>query len=77
MDVAGLGAKVYKEKCVICHGADGKLGLNGAKDLTLSIKSDEEKIIQIKKGKGSMTAFEHLLTEDEIKAVVKHINKFK
>ena len=66
------GAKLYKMNCVICHGADGALGINGAKDITLSELSSEEKMNLIKKGKGVMTAFESILNDAQIKAVVEY-----
>ena len=31
--------KIYKQNCVICHGLDGKLGINNSKDLTKSVSS--------------------------------------
>ena len=68
------GAKIYKMNCVICHGADGKLGINGAKDITQSELTEAEKINLIKKGKGAMTPFESILTEEQIKAVVTYTN---
>lgn len=68
------GKKIYKMNCVICHGADGKLGINGAKDITVSELSDAEKVNLIKKGKGVMTAFESILTEEQIEAVVEYTN---
>ena len=30
------GKKTFETYCILCHGADGKLGLNGSKDLTIS-----------------------------------------
>ncbi|MEE9373510.1 MAG: cytochrome c [Saprospiraceae bacterium] len=68
------GKKIYKMNCVICHGADGKLGINGAKDITISNLSDAETINLIKKGKGAMTPFESILTEKQIKAVLEYTN---
>ena len=67
---AGIdGEAIFKSKCVVCHGIDGKLGLNGSKDLTVSKVTEAERIVQITKGKGTMTPFEGILTPDEIKAV--------
>jgi cytochrome c6 len=64
------GARIYKQYCLVCHGPDGKLGLNGAKDLTVSKYSEAERIIQVTDGKGAMTPFKNVLTPEEIKAVV-------
>jgi cytochrome c6 len=63
------GEQIYKDKCAICHGIDGKLGLNGSKDLTVSTVTEAERIVQITKGKNTMTPFEGILTPEEIKAV--------
>ena len=63
------GKTIYKERCVSCHGADGKLGFAGAKDLTASKKTHQEIINQVMNGKGAMTPFKNILREDEIDAV--------
>lgn len=68
-DEAAVGASVYKKYCVICHGLDGKLGVNGAKDITASALTLDERIALISKGKNTMTPFEGILTPGEIKAV--------
>ncbi len=69
-DVSTLDGKaIYVEKCVVCHGMDGKLSLNGSKDLTLATTTEAERIVQITKGKNTMTPFEGILTPEEIKAV--------
>ncbi len=66
---AADGEEIYKNRCVVCHGIDGKLGLNGSKDLTVSKVTEAERIVQITKGKNTMTPFEGILTPEEIKAV--------
>ena len=66
------GKKIFKINCVLCHGADGKLGVNGSKDLTVSETSLEETITQITKGKGLMAAYEPILSKEEIEAVAKY-----
>lgn len=63
------GALLYKERCISCHGADGKLGFAGAKDLTLSKKTHQEIITQVTNGKGAMTPFKNILAPEEIDAV--------
>lgn len=66
------GQKVYKQQCVTCHGIDGKLGLNGAKDLSQTVLPLEERILQISKGKNLMTPFEGILSPEEIRAVAEY-----
>jgi len=63
------GEQSYKKYCILCHGADGKLGINGAKDMTLSLLTVEERVALITKGKNTMTPFEGILSEDQIKSV--------
>jgi cytochrome c6 len=63
------GKGIYRQRCVICHGADGALGLNGAGNLTQSMLPLDERVTQITKGKNLMPAFEGVLTPEEILAV--------
>lgn len=71
------GKKIFDTYCILCHGADGKLGLNGSKDLTISILTMEERIAQVTNGKGTMTPFKDILTEAEIKAVAGYTETLK
>ncbi|WCL81725.1 cytochrome c [Saprospira sp. CCB-QB6] len=71
------GAMVYKKNCVVCHGSDGKMALNGAKVLPESTLTLEERITHIKKGKGAMQAYEGVLSEAAIKAVAEYTMQFK
>ena len=48
------GKKIYKQNCMLCHGADGSLGANGSKDLSQSTLSLDERKAIIKNGKGKM-----------------------
>lgn len=66
------GMAVFRKYCVTCHGADGKLGLNGAKDLTACILPLEERINVITYGRKVMTPFNEVLTAEEIKAVAEY-----
>ncbi len=71
------GEKVWRTYCITCHGIDGKLALNGAKDLSISEVSREDRIVQVTKGKNLMTPFEGILTEEQIEAVVDYTFTFK
>jgi cytochrome c6 len=66
------GAQVFQHNCVICHGADGKLGLNGAKDLGQSTKTKAERLEIVINGKNLMTPFKNVLSAEEIEAVVEY-----
>ena len=67
-----VGEKIFMQYCVLCHGADGKLGINGAKDITVSKLTFDERVVLITNGKLIMTPFEGILSEDEIKAAAKY-----
>lgn len=63
------GAALFKKYCTLCHGVDGKLGLNGSKDITVSLLSEAERIVLVTNGKNTMTPFGGILSPEEIKAV--------
>lgn len=63
------GALIFNRNCKICHGIDGRLGLNGAKDLTASVLREQERIDIITGGKKIMPPFKTVLSEKEIQAV--------
>ncbi len=69
------GMAIFRQYCVVCHGADGKLALNGAKDLSASTLTPEERINIITNGKKLMTPFNEVLTPEEIKAVAEYTQK--
>lgn len=71
------GAATFRQYCVTCHGADGTLGLNGAKDLTVSVLSLEERVNIITNGKKLMTPFNTLLSPQEIQAVAAYTQTLK
>lgn len=66
------GENVYKQYCILCHGADGKKGFNQAKDLSVSTLKLNERIQLITNGKGNMTPFKGVLSKEEIRAVAKY-----
>lgn len=71
------GKLIYESKCISCHGADGKLGMSGSKDLSLSQLKPEEKINLITNGKNAMMAYKNDLNEGQIKAVAEYTETFK
>jgi cytochrome c6 len=80
-DVAAL----YKSKCQMCHGPDGKgdtpAGKKvGAKDFhspEVAKMSDAELFGITKKGKEKMPAYDKKLTDDQIKSLIKYIRSLK
>lgn len=71
------GMAVFRQNCVICHGADGRLNLNGAKDLSASVRTREERIEIIAHGKNMMTPFQTILSPAEIAAVADYTLSLK
>lgn len=72
--------KIWKIRCVACHGLYGNQGLNGAANLQEVDVSLADRIDIITNGrqgeKGVMTAFSEILTPEEIEAVAKHTMTF-
>lgn len=62
--------------CVACHGENGKGGIAGAKDMTVSKLTDAEMASLIKNGKNSMPKYKNL-TEDQINSLVAYIRTLK
>jgi cytochrome c6 len=78
-------ADLYKSKCQVCHGADGrgdtpagkKLGSKDFHSPDVAKASDEDLFEITKKGKGKMPAYDKKLTDDEIKGLIKYIHALK
>lgn len=71
------GLILYKEKCIICHGIDGKLGASGAKDLSLSTADPNLTKSIIANGRGAMPQFKAMLSDDEISKLAMYIETFR
>lgn len=67
------GLATYKKYCVACHGADGKMGLNGAANLTESTIPKEEAVQVITHGRKLMAPYKSILKEAEIDQVADYI----
>ena len=78
------GAKIYAEKCTVCHGPGGKGdGPGGAalnpkpRDHTdgayMNARTDEQLSEVVHNGKGAMPAWKGILTDEQIAAVLKHV----
>lgn len=73
---AEAGRSIFKNYCVACHGVDGKLGLNGAGDLTVSELTLDERIQIITNGKNTMVPFKAVLSETQIQTVAEYTLNF-
>jgi cytochrome c6 len=69
----GIGEAIYNGQCATCHGRNGGMGLNGAKDLRTSTLAREEAIAVVTEGRGLMMPYKTQLTKKEIEAVVDHV----
>ncbi len=75
---------LYKLKCQMCHGADGKgtaagqkMGVHDFHSPEVAKQSDAEMIKITREGKGKMPKFDGKLTDDQIKQLVAYIRKLK
>jgi len=68
-DALAAGEAIFTQRCAVCHGPDGKLGNNGAHDLTKSNLNVNGRVYMVTKGLGKMPAFQDQLTEQEIEQV--------
>ena len=71
------GIDIFKQNCISCHGADGKMGMNGAYDLSVSKLTVAERVAVITNGRKAMTPFKALLNAEEIQAVAEYTTALK
>ncbi|MBZ5653168.1 MAG: cytochrome c [Acidobacteriia bacterium] len=77
------GPTLYKTKCAMCHGADGKgetpmgkkLNIRDLGSPEVQKQTDAELTTIISKGKGKMPPFEGKLTAEQIGQVLAHIRE--
>lgn len=72
-----VGKDVYTRLCTNCHGENGNAMKSGAKDLTKSALTREDKINRIMNGKNAMPAYSALLSNEQLQAVADYIETFK
>ena len=77
-------AALYKSKCQMCHGPDGKgsaagqkMGVRDFHAPEVAKQSDAELIKITKEGKAKMPKFEGKLTDDQIKELITFIRGLK
>ncbi len=69
--------QLFKMHCASCHGFNGNMEVNGAKNLTKSTITLEESVAQIYFGKGLMTPFRNKLSDEEIVTVARYIESLR
>ncbi len=77
-------AALYKSKCQMCHGADGKgspagqkMGARDFHSPEVAKETDADLFKITKEGKNKMPKFDGKLTDDQIKDLVKFIRSLK
>lgn len=75
VNVKHSGKEIYSNYCVSCHGTDGKLGVSGAKDLSVSSLSDEMRLEIITNGKNAMPPMKDLIQSKEDILIVAEYTK--
>ncbi|WP_400192904.1 c-type cytochrome [Hymenobacter sp. B81] len=63
------GKALFLQNCALCHGANGKLGGNGARDLTKSNLNQTGRVYIVTHGMGKMPSFRDQLTPEQIEQV--------
>ena len=76
-EVKSPGQSLFETNCTNCHGADGKLCVLGAKDLSASSMTKEQMIEIIAHGKNTMAPFGNMLKKEEIGGVVDYVQTLK
>jgi mono/diheme cytochrome c family protein len=71
------GKAAYDTYCASCHGADGKLMLAGAKDLSTSTMDYNSMLLLVSHGKNAMPAFSSVLSEEQIEKTVKYVETLR
>ncbi len=66
------GQKIYEKKCARCHGADGKLGMAGAADISTTQLDTTAIANVILVGKGNMKKIDGL-TDEQAKSVAVYV----
>jgi cytochrome c6 len=77
---AGNGARLYRQHCAGCHGADGRPVLPAAPDFTRPtalMRGDLALLGAIKAGRGAMPAFAGVLRDREVLDVLAHLRTLR
>lgn len=83
--IADGGADLFKAKCAMCHGADGKgdtamgktLKLRDLGSADVQSQSDADLTNTITNGKNKMPKYDGKLTKDQINDLVKYVRTLK
>lgn len=71
------GKEVFLSRCSICHGEDGKKGLGGASDLTISNLDSVAFFQIINNGRRGMPSFKNTITNKEKDFLFRYLKELK
>jgi cytochrome c6 len=71
------GKAIFQNNCIRCHGYDGKLGKQGAKNLQISKLNDSQLSAIISNGKWAMPKWKKLLTPEQLSAVATYVKTLR
>ncbi|MCU0434772.1 MAG: c-type cytochrome [Bacteroidia bacterium] len=71
------GKTIFGEKCVACHGNDGKAAIGGAVDLSTSTLDKAGAAAIIANGRKAMRAYKDELTPAEIDSLAEYLQTLK
>src|SRR5207245_1027341 len=82
-DAGPDAAAMYKSKCAMCHGADGRgqtptgkaMKARDLRSAEVQKRSDAELVAAIANGKGKMSAYKSALSQADIDALVSFIRQ--
>ncbi len=73
IEIAGNDGKtLYENNCKLCHGSDGKLGMAGAKDISITVLDLEAIKNIIMNGKNAMPAA--AVNDEQANAIAEYVN---
>jgi len=70
------GQSVYKQRCAMCHGSNGKGSMAGTPNFKRReglLQSDQSLLKRIKAGKNACPAYQGILTDQKIYDVIAYI----
>jgi uncharacterized membrane protein SirB2 len=74
---SNMGELLFQQNCTMCHGADGKMGTLGAKDLSKSAMSNADVLNIISNGKAAMPAYSKTLSAEDIALLAGHVEQLR
>jgi len=76
-DAPKTGKEIFQNNCVVCHGDDGKKGLAGASDLTISKLRLVDITDVATNGRQTMVGFKAVLSAEELKTVSTYVKSLQ